>query len=260
MVTPNRVEFKDDVKTNEIKLINKSDEITTYRISFKHLRMKMDGTYEEIVSGEPVGDEKFADDLIVYSPKQVTLKPGEVQTIRLMLKKPSNLPDGEYRSHMLLKEEAPADFGNNIEQKAGNDKKISVILKPLFAISIPVIVKNGELTSDLKISNLELKTTEKNHKLLAVTLDRSGNSGVYGDIYLTFTPNKSSTKYDIGSLNSIAVFSPYKNRNVLIDVNIPKNVKLSNGTIEASMYGKKDDGSNSTDKNRLLAQKSISIN
>jgi len=259
MVTPSRIELQGDTKSAEVKLINKGNETTTYRIAFKHLAMTQGGTYEEIKNGSEIpATEKFADELVVYSPKQVTLKPGEIQTIRLMVKKPTNLESGEYRSHLFINEEAPADFGNDVEEKSKNNKKISVILKPLFAISIPVIVKHGDLTGNISISKLEIKKADEknnNKKSLFVTLSRTGNSGIYGDIIATFTPKGSTTKYDIGAMGNIAVFYPYENRDLSIALNIPQNIKLSNGVVEAKFYDKKDDGSN----RKLLAQKSINI-
>src|SRR4051812_14773746 len=103
MVIPSRVDLNEKNTSQEVRLINKGNEVTTYRISFQHLRMNKNGSYEEITSA---GKENFADDVVRFSPKQVTLKPGEVQTIRLMFKKPADLADGEYRSHLLMKEEA----------------------------------------------------------------------------------------------------------------------------------------------------------
>jgi len=267
MVTPHRVELSDKNKSTEVKLVNRSDDATTtYRISFVHFKMTEDGGYETIKDEDikANGEEKFADDLIVYSPKKVTLKANETQTIRLMFKKPANLASGEYRSHLLLQEEAPADFGHSVEKKVKCDKKISVTLKPLFAISIPTIVKNGELNGKVDIAEVELQEPNKKNgdkKSLLVKLTRAGNSGVYSNIVATFTKKGSTDKQKIGEMNGIAVFYPYHNRNVVIPLDVPKNIKLYYGTIEVKVYARGADDESATDnaKNKLLSQKQISI-
>ena len=45
----------------------------------------------------------------------MTLAPGETQAVRLLLRKPGNLADGEYRSHLLM-QNVPKDAGVSIEQ------------------------------------------------------------------------------------------------------------------------------------------------
>lgn len=248
MVTPNRVELDNkNNKTSEVQLINRSDQTTTYRVSFQHLRMTTDGAYEEIEPGKENG-EKFADDLIRFSPKQVTLKPGETQTVRLMIKKSDSAKNGEYRSHLLFREEAPADFGTNVEKKSKNDKNISVVLKPLFGISIPVLVKNGQVTANASIKNLTLKTDAKDNDILAVELARSGNGSTYGNVTVTLSPKNSDKKYDIGTLNNVAIFYPNENRKVNVPLTLPKNVKLEDGLISVVYQSP-----------QLLAQRTLAV-
>lgn len=252
MVIPSRVELDDKTTSKEVRLINKGNETTTYRISFQHLRMEKDGSYKEITDKN--AKENFADDVVRFSPKQVTLKPGDVQTIRLMFKKPSDLADGEYRSHLLMKEEAPADFGKNVEKiNAKNDKKISVELKPLFGVSIPVVVTSGATTAKVEIKSASVA---KGGKTIAVNLARSGNASVYGDLLATLTDKTTKKIYEIGGLSNVAVFSPYEERNVSINLTLPKGANLSNGTIEIGYYGKKDKET-TTDKEKVLAKKVI---
>ncbi len=249
MITPSRVDLSEKNTSQEVKLINKGNETTTYRITFQHLRMNKNGTYEEIKETAQ-GKEQFADDLVAFSPKQVTLKPGEVQTVRLMFKKSANLNDGEYRSHLLLREEASADFGKNVEQpkKDGGKKTISVVLKPLFGTSIPVVVTKGNVSGKAEIKEAAVKS----RKAVNVRLARSGNASVFGDLIVTLT-DKSGKKSEIGTLNNIAVFYPYDEREVSIALN--KDVKASDGTLEVNYYGKTKDYA--TDKNKVLAKKTV---
>jgi P pilus assembly chaperone PapD len=247
MVTPSRVELDNKTKTTEVQLINRSDQTTTYRVSFQHLRMTTDGAYEEVAKGQE-GKDKFADDMVRFSPKQVTLKPGETQTIRLMVKKSDGAKAGEYRSHLLFREEAPAEFGANVENKEKNDKKISVVLKPLFGISIPVIVRNGEVTANAIIKNLAVKTDSKDNDILSVELARTGNGSTYGNVTVSLTPKGSDKKYDIGAVNNVAVFYPNESRKVTVPLTLPKNIKLEDGMISVIYQSP-----------QLLAQKTLTL-
>jgi P pilus assembly chaperone PapD len=250
MVTPSRVNLDEKSTSQEVKLINKGDEVTTYRVSFQHLRMNKSGAYEEIKEGAS-GQEQFADDVVRFSPKQVTLKPGETQTVRLMFKKSKELAAGEYRSHLLLKEEAPADFGKNVEQVAKKDsKKISVVLKPLFGASIPVVVTNGKIDSSVEIKEAKVKG-----KNVSLTLARSGNASAYGDLVVTLTDKNTGKKQEVGGLNNVSVFYPYAERDVVIALNAPKEIKLADQLVEVSFYGKNKELA--TDKEKLLAKKII---
>jgi hypothetical protein len=263
MVTPNRLDFKDNVDSQEVKLINKSEEPVTYRVSLQHLRMDEKGNYKEILVTETDAPEKFADDLLRYSPRRVTLQPNEVQTIRVMVKKPADLPAGEYRSHFLFREEPAPDLkpdGNVEAPTKKKDGKISVTLKPLFGISIPALVSNGDVKGESAIENMVIKTDEKEHrKLLSLDITRAGNGSVYGNILVTFKSNKTSKEYDIGVLNSVAVFYPYAKRNVLINLNIPKDIKLSDGVLNAQYIAKPSD-SDWFDTKKVLSQNSLIIN
>lgn len=262
MITPTRVELNDRNRIQEVKLINKGQEISTYRISFHHLRMKEDGSYEEITENSPNSDnaaekELFADDLVRFSPKRITLKPRETQTVRLMFRKTKDFKDGEYRSHLLFREEAPVDFGNNIEKSDKKDDKISIVLKPLFGISIPVIVQSGEMTGKISISDLQINSNkdDKNKKSLFVKFVREGNSSFYGDVKVFLTP-KNGKRVQIGEVNGIAVFYPYKSRNLLVNVDLPKDVDLSDGIIDVNYLTKEESGK----KIELLTKKSVTLN
>ncbi len=249
VITPTRVEFKEGAKSQEIKLVNRSNQTTTYRIYFKHLSMNEKGAYEEI-KGDSKGGEKFADDLIVFSPKKATLKAGEVQTIRLMLKKPANLQEGEYRSHLAFQEEASSDE-TSIEAKKPSGKAIATRVTALFNVSIPVIVQNGKTEATIVIKEAKVN---KDGKSVLVKLARSGNASVNGDLVATLT-SADNNKHDLGKIAGLSVFYPYEAREVSLPLALPKGVKLSDGTLEVNYYGKKESGL--VDKSKVLANKKV---
>jgi hypothetical protein len=258
MITPTRIEFKGSNRTSEVRLINRSDEETTYRISFQNLMMEESGSYKEIKPEDAKGDENFAHKLIRFSPRRFTLKPGEVQLVRFMVRKPKDLKIGEYRSHALFSEEAAADFGNNIENQNKKNDNISVVLKPLFGISIPVIVTHGDLDAKAQITDAKIKSDKRGKQIIAMKLSRSGNASLYGDIIATLKPNNSDKEFEIGAINGISIFYPHDSRNAEMKVDIPSNINLKDSVIDIKYY-KKESGGSGHDKNQILAQKQIAV-
>jgi P pilus assembly chaperone PapD len=91
----------------------------------------------------PPNAEKAALSLVRYAPRRVTLPPNQPQSIRVGLNPADTLPDGEYRVHMLFraipKTQAVTDEANASELK--------IQLIPLYGITIPIIVRKGDLTA-----------------------------------------------------------------------------------------------------------------
>ena len=81
LVAPTRLVFEGRVRNAELSLVNTGSDITTYRIEFVRLRMREDGSFENVDAAGP--GERFSDELVRYSPRQVTLEPGVPQAIRL---------------------------------------------------------------------------------------------------------------------------------------------------------------------------------
>ena len=107
--------------------------------------MTENGSLEEADEAKP--GEQFADKLIRYSPRQITLEPGRTQTVRLLVRKPRDLAPGEYRSHLLFQSVPPADFGTSVEAEGVEEGTISVQMIPTFAISIPIIIRHGDVSA-----------------------------------------------------------------------------------------------------------------
>ena len=99
LVTPTRIVFEQRDRSAQVTLVNQSDQTSNFRISFIRQNMTEDGEFLPVPEGQ---DGMFSDSMIRYSPRQVSLPPGQSQVIRLALRRPADLADGEYRSHMLF--------------------------------------------------------------------------------------------------------------------------------------------------------------
>src|SRR5690606_15907462 len=174
MLYPTRIVLEQDRRAAQVELINNGDESATYRIRLVNRRMSESGEMLEIDTPQP--GERFADSLLRYSPRQVTLPPGASQTIRMMADLPEQLATGEYRSHLQFDRLPPPSGASSIETALTlGDRQIGVRLTPLIGASIPVIVRHGETSATVKLSALKLELhQESGLPLLMMELHRSG--------------------------------------------------------------------------------------
>ncbi len=255
MITPTRVELDENTKSQEVRLINSGKEATSYRISFQNLRMNEDGSYTEITD-KTGANEKLAEDYVKFSPKRVTLNPGESQAIRLMAKIPNE--NGEYRSHMLFKEEVPADSINSVEDVSKNKKDISVVLRPVFAISIPVIIRSGKVEAEVSLENPQIKfDKDSKSKLLNLVIKRTGNGSANGKIVANLVNKDSKLKTEILSVSNVSVFFPYDSRKISYAINLPKGIKLEGSTVEVKYVAAKKQDAKEGEPEQVLAQTSF---
>ena len=140
LVAPTRLVL-DGGRGAEIILNNIGDEPATYRISTEFRRMKEDGSLEDVAT--PDDRDKTAADMIIYAPRRVVLAPHEPQSIRIAARPPQGLPDGEYRVHLLFRAVPPATPVAKAEPGTGSG--LSFKLTPVYGVTIPVIVRLGNL-------------------------------------------------------------------------------------------------------------------
>lgn len=239
MLHPTRIVFDKADRAAQVELINNSKEAATYRITLVNRRMTDDGRFEPVAA--PLAGELFADPMLRYSPRQVTLQPGTAQTVRLMLRKPAALPDGEYRSHLHF-EKLPNAAGNTSIEAQGKPAEIGVMLNALVGASMPVIVRHGTTSATVGLSNLVLHKAEAGRApMVALQFDRSGSRSVYGDLQVTFTPHGGAPQL-LANAGGIAVYSPNTVRHAALPLQVPQGMPLARGTLNVVYRHRADAG------------------
>lgn len=236
LISPTRVFFNQRERVQKVILKNTSDQQKTYRIFFKSLQMDEMGIYHEMTADKIPVEFKGAPDnaaapYIRYSPRMVTVKPNEAQTVRLFLRRKSNMDLKEYRSHLAFKEIPPKDFGRVIG--SDNKKENTIRLLTLFEVTIPVIVKNGSEDAEVIIDQLKVLANGDKPKL-KVLFNRSGGTSSYGNIIVKYRPEGSDTFNVIGQVNRFFVFYPGKKRQIDIPLETSADVDLNKGVIQVS--------------------------
>ena len=148
--------------------------------------------------------------MISYAPRRVTLPPNQPQSIRIGIRAPQGLPDGEYRAHMLFRaipESRPAVVSS------GPKEGVSIALTPIYGVTIPIIVRQGNLSAKAAISDARIeKGTERD--MFSFALARTGTRSTYGRIRVT----KAGVDKPLIDARGISVYADVADRRVIFPV------------------------------------------
>ncbi|MEL6257458.1 MAG: molecular chaperone [Pseudomonadota bacterium] len=215
LIAPTRVVLEEGERSAQLVIVNKGEEEAAFRIGVENRRMRLDGALE---AAENVREgEMFADDLIRYSPRRIVLEPGARQTVRVSVRPGSDMPDGEYRSHLRLMA-VPTSVGRSLEQAAAdtNSDELSIRLIAIRSLTIPIILRKGDLDAEAGLTGLEIRETESddNESLLVARLTRTGSKSVYGDL-LVYSGDQAQPMFQA---RGIAVYTPNAERDVILPI------------------------------------------
>ena len=233
LVAPTRLVL-DGRKGAEVILNNIGDEPATYRISVEFRRMTADGGLADV--DQPSAEDKLAEDMIVYAPRRVTLAPHQPQSVRVTARAPQGLPDGEYRVHLLFRAIPPA-HPVSAAQSAEVPKGLRFALVPVYGVTIPVIVRFGNLEAKAGIANVHLETRD-GKPAVALDLSRSGDRSTFGEVRVL----KAGVKDPIAIQKAVAVYKEVATRRVSIPVDEAFAGPLS-GPVTVQYVETYDDGS-----------------
>jgi len=209
LVAPTRVVL-DGSRGTEVILNNIGSEPATYRISLELRRMLPDGTLEDIDQATAGEHDKTTLGLISYAPRRVVLPPNQPQSIRIGVRAPEGLPDGEYRAHMLFRAIPDA---KSVVGDASPREGVSIALTPIYGVTIPVIVRRGSLTATAALSDPKI-VRDADGAAFQVMLTRQGTRSVYGRIRVT----KQGVDKPLIEARGIAIYAELASRAVTLPV------------------------------------------
>jgi P pilus assembly chaperone PapD len=227
LVTPRRVVFEGNKQREEIVLVNTDRDTATYSISFLQYRMTDDGAFEEIT--EPPAGQFLADPYLRYFPRSVKLAPNESQVIRMQVRRLPDMAEGEYRSHLYFRS-VPSEKPLGEEDVLPDSTSIGVRLTPIYGVSIPVIIRIGNLDSKVTINDLTVEQEENQPPVVKMTLNREGNQSVYGDLSIDYIAPDGET-INVGIVRGLAVYTPNTLRRFSMPLNVPDGVDFSAGKL-----------------------------
>lgn len=228
LITPKRVIFDGSKRTEEINLANIGKDTATYMISIIKFKMDENGKFQP--ASEDDSTQNYADRNLRFFPRKVTLGPNEAQSIKIQIIKKNELAPGEYRSHLFFRAVAnPKPLGEE-DESTRKDSVISIHITPVFGISIPVIIRNGETSSKIDIVNSSFKMEQDSVPLLNMTFNRSGNISTYGDIIVDYISTDGKVT-NVGLVKGLAVYTPNVRRNISMALNKIPGIVYKTGKI-----------------------------
>lgn len=253
MLFPTRVVLEDGARSAQVELINRDATAVSYKISL--INRRMTDTGEIVEAKEPVEGETFADDMIFFTPRLVTLEPGSSQIVRIAVRKPPALATGEYRTHLQFDRLPDIEESSDIEQLRpdGTGTTSSFRLTALIGASIPVIVRHGPTAASVQIASLALELSEnKNEQALTFTIQRIGNRSTYGDI-VALLEQPGQKPVTLATVGGVAVYFPNAERRAKLQFTVPPGTRLQGGRIILRYQGSQDSGGG------LIAQSEIGL-
>lgn len=221
-VAPRLVELTSKHRSTTLHVINTGDEKQTYRITLRNYAM--DGKGQLAPSEMAQGEDRFADKLIRYSPRQVTLNPGEMQMVRVMFRRSTDLQPGEYRSHLMFSRLPKAQSANS--EAVSDESKLAIKIDAIFGITIPVIIYHGDLSASAELTDLDLIEMEKGDPALSLQIKRDGNRSLRGNL------SASVNGEEVARINNLTVYMSTPSRHVVLPLALKETHKGQTLVIE----------------------------
>jgi len=214
---PRRVIIDSHQQTATLTLTHQGNKTTRYRISFIDMAFDKNEQLKKFKSDELPDNYYSAKSFLRYSPRQITLAPGESQTVRILARKKRSLPKGEYRSYIHFQELPNKKNKNNIEQLINSNKKnISIKPKILMGLALPIIVYQGKLEGSAETKSLTLEHPTPDKTVAKFNLFRYGNRSLYGEVVA-----EQNGKI-VGIAKGLALYTPYEEQTFSVNLDPAK--------------------------------------
>ncbi len=208
-----RLYFDNSTRSDAVQLRNTSSAPVTFSLSLGLVTMTEEGILR------PVEEDDFsAIGLLRYSPKRGRIEAGARQALRFALRKPADLPEGEYRAVLQITGVPDAIPG-------------AVSIRPKLSYSVPIIVRHGKLHAQTELLNPRLVMVGDSPSIeLWQKLD--GNRSLFGNFIVS-----DENGNELGVLRNSGVYQPLTKRKVLIKLNQAAKGKVIINYQEIAKFG-----------------------
>lgn len=234
MITPFRVVLDEKTRTAEVTLLNTTEVTNVYRMSWQDKEQTSLGSYVNVEMAEE--NKHGVSEMVRQSPRKVTIEPGKYQRIRLRLRIPSDLPDGEYRSHLVMKM-----VDEDVKKKEEVREEVNEVMVRLTAkmsFSIPIMVRKGQNNSTASISTMDLDTSEPNKPKLTVGLAHSGEYSSYGSVKVYMKNGARGDVVEIADVGNVALFRETALRELTVPLTVSS---IPRGAVVQVVYEGEDE-------------------
>lgn len=225
-LAPTRLIFEGNARSQELTIVNGTDRVQTYRIRMEDRRALETGEFEVITDPNA---PFTASPMLRLSARQFTVMPQESATVRVLLRKPNGLAAGEYRSHLIVTE-LPSVSAPTMDSTTGDG--IAIRITPIFAISIPILVRTGETSAQMRVSDVVRQAVPENPALDVINLKMTttGNRSMFVDVRIVGARQRRGEPLFLNK--GVAVYSPTNSRLLTLSLNAEQSAKVrAGGTI-----------------------------
>jgi len=150
LVAPGRIDFNlTRPNTQSFIITNNGDD--SIRISIEPLYLEIDS--KSLAAGTHLNDEVAAkENLSSYlrvAPKRLSLKPGQRRDVRISLRPPPNLEEGDYRTHLLVR---MLDTAHTLKSEADGEQSVGMELQIKMETAVAIYGHKGKKDPKLEIS------------------------------------------------------------------------------------------------------------
>ncbi len=211
LITPTRVVFEGRERFEVVTLVNTSSQQQTYEMSWSFFEMQAVGKAYKNVEVPP-GAVDISESL-VFSPRRVSLEAGAKQKIRLALRRPSELPDGDYHVHLKIAQ-VP------VEETEAPEGELVAGLRINLSYTIPIIVRSGEVSVEAKIGDVGL-SRNPNTNLLALDVPILRGGGLHSVLggLMVYHVDGSGHEELVGEISNAHIFPEVESRTITVQLN-----------------------------------------
>ncbi len=234
LISPTRVAFSERDRIQTVTLINSGKTEKTYRVEWTEQKVNPEGQYQEL-SEDEYQNFPIASPFLRYTPRQVTLAPGEKQVIKVMARRGAEMDEHEYRSHLSFTALPNTKQAQTQVQRGG----LSMQLNMLMSYSIPVILRTSSVDATAEIEDITLEPNpNKSLNDIVVTLSRKGRTSLTGSLKAYYIPVGETEEINIGILNGFNFFPESERLTKTLMWAEP--INLTAGTLRVAYEGTKE--------------------
>ena len=178
---PTLVELSDGQRSTTVSVVNQGDATGVFTIDWVDYTMTEDGGLVVHEGDAPWSLRPHTR----YSPRRVTLRPGETQRVKLALRRGVDVPEGEYYSHLkvlILNDNVDAAAEQPGGEAATTQRTLTV--RARTALAVPVIWRNSRAKPLAVIETARFDP--KSHEL-SVHVSRVGLLSTRGYLHVVHT-------------------------------------------------------------------------
>jgi len=207
MIMPIRITFSSRDRMQDITVFNSS---TTgsgkYTLSWLNVAQTETGGYKKLDG--PLNPELDPETAILFSPRRVTLPPGAKQRVRMSLRRPPDLPDGEYRVHLYLKNSRARSAGA-IRGSGPGAVDMGISMGMNVGLAVPVLIRQGAYDGTATIDTPHFvpgSADGKRPPMIEFAINRGGKFSTVGNVTVYWQPADGGDDILIARQNAVNIF------------------------------------------------------